>query len=410
MFQNPKVDLSQMIPLPPGIKRTPGGQPIPPKWTNVMIATSAASPHQAVGRDEAGRIVYIRSSAYTQKSKDKKYTRLKSFMETLPKLVSKIQADAKKGKEEARVLDLIYKTGFRVDSGGKTKAKVQAFGASGLLGKHVQVSRDTLRFNFPSKKGGTTKKEIKDPTFAKLFKDKEPDQKLFNTNYKDVTKYWKKLTNKYPIKDLRLYKGTSTAIAKIKTMPMPTTVKEYKTYVNEVCDTVAEELQNTRAVAKGSYIMPAVFSDWNVVLEGIRALKAAKKKKNPDYAAVVTDKETKKRIFIERNYDTKAEFIFDLRRNGYAVDPSRVKTKEEFDRIMNTTNLEEWDWKPRKYDLSKKKKNPIELKGIKKSSVPALFILGLIFSFLPIWRVAGISGGLNLWNYLKESTSDEYEN
>ena len=34
---------------------------------------------------------------------------------------------------------------------------------------------------------------------------------------------------------------------------------------------------------------------------------------------------------------------------------------------------------------------------------------GFIFSFLPIWRVAGVDHGLNLWDYLHESNTEEYE-
>lgn len=75
----------------------------------------------------------------------------------------------------------------------------------------------------------------------------------------------------------------------------------------------------------------------------------------PVYKALVTDKENHARKIIERNYPTKAEFIFDLRRNGYAVDPSHVKTSKEFDRIMETTNAEPWQWKPRKYDLTRRR-------------------------------------------------------
>ena len=67
------------------------------------------------------------------------------------------------------------------------------------------------------------------------------------------------------------------------------------------------------------------------------------------YKAAVTDKITGKRVFIESDYSIKQQFISDLRGNGYAVDPSRVKTKQEFDRIMNKTSGDEWDWKPRKY-------------------------------------------------------------
>ena len=73
----------------------------------------------------------------------------------------------------------------------------------------------------------------------------------------------------------------------------------------------------------------------------------------PVYKALVTDKKTGKKIYIESSYHTKKMFICDLRGNGYAVDPSRVKNKREFDRIINKTNANEWDWKTRKYDLSK---------------------------------------------------------
>lgn len=65
------------------------------------------------------------------------------------------------------------------------------------------------------------------------------------------------------------------------------------------------------------------------------------------YKAIVRDGE--RSVFIESEYNTKQEFIKELRGNGYKVDPSRVKDAIEFDRIMNTTNGEDWDWQPRKY-------------------------------------------------------------
>jgi hypothetical protein len=73
------------------------------------------------------------------------------------------------------------------------------------------------------------------------------------------------------------------------------------------------------------------------------------------YKAFVTDKENGKRLTIARDYPTKREFVFDLRRNGYAVDPSRVKTEKEFDRIINTTDAQEWHWKPKKFSLKRGK-------------------------------------------------------
>lgn len=276
MILNPRIDLSTLIPLPAGQKRTADGRPIPPAWTNVYVATTRGNRTQAIGLDSKGRKVYIRSMTTDKHSKEKKFSRLKPFMESLPTIIGRIQKDAPK-KEEAKVLDLIYKTGFRVGTGSDTKASKKAYGASTLLGKHAEVDRDTILFDFPSKKGGRTQFVLTDQTLAKRIKSVKPDEPIFNTKYGNITKYWKSLTKKYLIKDLRTYVGTATAIRIIKSMPVPTTVKEYKTAVNTVCDKVADVLQNTRSVAKGSYIMPEVWADWDKAIETLRAERESKK-------------------------------------------------------------------------------------------------------------------------------------
>lgn len=63
-----------------------------------------------------------------------------------------------------------------------------------------------------------------------------------------------------------------------------------------------------------------------------------------EYKAIVTDKETGKRTIVSSDAYTKADFIHDLRKNGYAVNPIKVKTKEVFDYIMQNTDCNPWDW------------------------------------------------------------------
>lgn len=61
------------------------------------------------------------------------------------------------------------------------------------------------------------------------------------------------------------------------------------------------------------------------------------------YSAVVRD--GNRRVFItNQEYNTKADFIHDLRRNGYKVNPAKVKTARVFDYIINNTNCNPWDW------------------------------------------------------------------
>ena len=62
------------------------------------------------------------------------------------------------------------------------------------------------------------------------------------------------------------------------------------------------------------------------------------------YKAIATNSAGKKQI-IEMKYATKADFIHDLRANGYKVSNYNVKIASEFDRLINTTNCKRWEWK-----------------------------------------------------------------
>jgi len=48
---------------------------------------------------------------------------------------------------------------------------------------------------------------------------------------------------------------------------------------------------------------------------------------------------------IERDYPTKAQFIRDLRNNGFKVDNRKVLTKKSFDYILENTNCTKYDWR-----------------------------------------------------------------
>lgn len=62
------------------------------------------------------------------------------------------------------------------------------------------------------------------------------------------------------------------------------------------------------------------------------------------YSAIVKDGSCL--VFIKnQEYNTKADFIHDLRRNGYKVNPDKVKPATVFDYILDHTNCTPWDWK-----------------------------------------------------------------
>lgn len=61
------------------------------------------------------------------------------------------------------------------------------------------------------------------------------------------------------------------------------------------------------------------------------------------YSALVKDG---KRLVEIKNeeYATKADFIHDLRKNGYKVNPKKVKESSLFEYIITKTNMYPWDW------------------------------------------------------------------
>lgn len=61
------------------------------------------------------------------------------------------------------------------------------------------------------------------------------------------------------------------------------------------------------------------------------------------YSALVKD--GNRTVFIEnQEYSNKAEFISDLRGNGYKVNPRKVKRADVFQYIVDHTNMNPWDW------------------------------------------------------------------
>jgi DNA topoisomerase-1 len=245
---------------------TPSGARVPPAWTDVWITTDPRSPIQATGSDTKGRRVYLYSAEHIGRSAAAKFSRLKAFGRAYPSLIKKVRRDMKTS-EEAIVLHLISKTGFRIGSNSETLAKVKAFGASTLRCSHVNVDGNKLTFDFTGKRGIRINKVLKDAFLARNVAgrcDSGADQKIFRTTDDEIRAYLNSIPqgSSFSVKDFRTYIGTLTAFRKIKTMPVPSNHREFKSYRKEVGETVARKLGNSPTIALKSYISPEVFCAW----------------------------------------------------------------------------------------------------------------------------------------------------
>jgi len=245
---------------------TPSGAKVPPGWTDIWMTTDSKSPIQAMGRDSKGRRVYLYSSERMGMATAAKFSRLKAFSKAYLPLMKKIKREMKTS-EEAMVLYLIAKTGFRIGGNTETKAAVKAFGASTLKCSHVNVAGNKLSFDFTGKKGIRVHKELKDTFLARNIAGRcggDTDHNIFKTTDDGIRVYLDSISDGsgFTVKDFRTYLGTLTAFRKIKTMPIPKNGREIKRYRKEVGKTVAKELGNSPAIALNSYVSPEVFCVW----------------------------------------------------------------------------------------------------------------------------------------------------
>jgi len=242
------------------------GYKVPPAWKNVWVNPDPDAALQVKGTDAKGRSQSIYSSKHHDAAAMKKFNRLKQFGAARKEFMLKIEADMR-SSDEAKVLYLIDRTGFRIGSDTETGAKVKAYGASTLTSDHVKVNGSKVTFEFVGKKGVTQSHTIDDAKIAAMVSGKKG--RLFNTSDSKVRDYLKSISKKdFKVKDFRTHVATSTALEASDRIPPPSTqamtAKEKAHKIMEVSKIVAKKLGNTPTMARDSYIDPMVFDRWEV--------------------------------------------------------------------------------------------------------------------------------------------------
>lgn len=241
------------------------GIKLPPAWTNVQISDDHTSGLQAIGTDSKGRAQYVYSSAHTDRQSQAKFARIKALRQLIPAIDSALKKDASSSDHAAALL-LIRRLGLRPGSDQDTGAEKKAFGATNMLVEHVNISGDTVKFDFTGKKGVALSFTTKDPELAAVLaarvEGKSPQEKLFETNEKRVAAYLHAIARGFKVKDLRTYYGTMFAFSIVESIPIPKFDAERKKARADVANQVSAKLGNTPAVALASYIDPLVFASW----------------------------------------------------------------------------------------------------------------------------------------------------
>ena len=244
---------------------------IPPNWSNVLYNHDPNGDMLVKAKDSKGRDVYIYAKGFEQKNTMAKFGRMLELDSQFSRILSSVNTDIAKGnkKEEASVLKLIMTTGIRPGSDKDTKAKVKAYGATTLLGKHVVEVNGGVHLQFVGKKGKRLDIPVEDSRVASdlLMRKRSAGEsgKIYSTGADKLLNYVHSQDGGgFKTKDFRTLIGTRTAVMAMTQMVGPTTQKEYKKAVRAVARAVSEKLGNTPAVALQSYIHPAIFGIWRL--------------------------------------------------------------------------------------------------------------------------------------------------
>ena len=257
---------------------------IPPAWKDVWIAPSARTKLQATGVDAAGRKQYLYHPEYRARQEQAKYDKLIRFAEKLPQLrevmSTHMELDGLPEEKVAAVAVRLINLGwFRV--GNERYAKESGtYGVTTLTRRHVSVRANRVSLSFRGKHNVQVRTTLVDDELAAAMRDllalkkggrvfcyRGDDGQMHNLTSRHLNEYVKgHMGPEFTAKDFRTWGGTLLAAIglaeRAQREGFPETPTDEKRSVAAVMRGVAQQLGNTPAVCRASYVSPAVIDQY----------------------------------------------------------------------------------------------------------------------------------------------------
>jgi DNA topoisomerase-1 len=252
---------------------------IPPAWKDVWISPRATAKLQATGVDRAGRRQYLYHPEYRARQEQEKFDKLVRFAERLPDLRKAMARDMKGEPLSpewvcALALRLINLGWFRVGTERYART-TRTFGITTLRKGHVSVRGSRITFKYRGKHrvlvrtaivdeelADAMKKLLQLPGGRRLFRY-EIEGSLCNLTGAHLNDYIEEhMGDEFTAKDFRTWGGTLIAAIAFAEHGAPETETEAKKVVAGVMRAVGAKLGNTPAIARASYVSPAVVEQY----------------------------------------------------------------------------------------------------------------------------------------------------
>jgi DNA topoisomerase-1 len=241
---------------------------LPPAYADAWYCPNDCGHLLATGIDARGRKQYRYNPEFRTRQEAEKFDGCEEFGRLLPKVrrrVAKDLATRKLAREQvvASVVRLLDLGGIRVGNEAYAKEN-KSFGATTLRHRHASVSGGKLRLRFKAKSGQLREATISDARLASLVRKMQdlPGQHLFQyingdgephpVDSDDVNAYLREtMGGDFTAKNFRTWHASALAFRLLAAAERPLTLKE-------LTAEVGAHLGNTPAMARKSYIHPAV--------------------------------------------------------------------------------------------------------------------------------------------------------
>lgn len=251
---------------------------IPPAWQDVRIARGDAAPLQAVGVDKKGRTQYRYHDRFRAKREEEKFRRVVEFGEALPALRRRVRNDLKRDELDrdrvlAAIVRLIDQGFFRVGN-EKSAQSESTYGLTTITPKHVKVDKEKLLFDYIGKWRKAQKRAISDRDVAAIVEQlrewHQPELFAFRDNGKirdvkdrHVNDYIQSIIGEdFTAKDFRTWAGTLLCSIALAMQGGGKSKAERKRKLKRAVEATAEQLGNTAAVCRSSYICPRLVEEY----------------------------------------------------------------------------------------------------------------------------------------------------
>ena len=275
---------------------------VPPAYDEVRYAASPKAHLQAVGRDAASRLQYRYHPEWEKVRELRKARRLARLVDALPKIRRKV-AQLLKGKEPtkefalAAVVELIARTAIR--PGNETYTKMhRSRGATTLLKSNVVIEDDCVVLSFRAKGGKQVRKEcdarrlmhaikvLRSLPGSRLFQYRDEHGDLRRVAASQVNQFLREVSGiKISLKDFRTLLASAAVLESLARIQPAESATKRRRQILEAVRATAEELANTPAICRRSYVHETVVTafergtleKYSSVLKGCRSPAAREK-------------------------------------------------------------------------------------------------------------------------------------